>query len=438
MNVKVTFSILLLISFLKPVYAQNYLLDFSASGAVSSIDSIQVSNLTQGTQLSIDGSDILNLTSPVGINTTGTSNFTSVFPNPTSAKSIIRFSVTQACNADIKIFDISGKECASITQKLNTSGTYEFSLSNIPSGMYILKIDAGKQKFSHKIISASTSDSDIKLNYIGQISTQITYTKSNVRATISMDYNDNDVIVLRSFSGKYITNDTIVPTENQSVDINFAEAVDNEGYSYPTVVIGTQTWIAENMKTTTYPDGSDITLVESNSLWTDLADDNTSDAYCWYDNDEATYATPYGAMYTWAAAMGDNAVSSNTIPSGVQGICPAGWHIPSNEEWNQLANYLGTTSDAGAELKESGTEHWDSPNSYANNSTGFYGLPGGRRTAYSGEFSSIRQYGNFWTSTEDESNPENAYRYSLSYTDKQFNKYSDEKGYGYSVRCIKN
>jgi uncharacterized protein (TIGR02145 family) len=152
--------------------------------------------------------------------------------------------------------------------------------------------------------------------------------------------------------------------------------LDIDGNNYKTVQIGTQTWMAENLRTTRYADGTTIPLVTPHDNWGSLTD--TSKAYCWsgwgFGGDSANLDHVYGPYYTWQAAM-NGADSSSLIPSGVQGVCPTGWHLPSKGEWEILINYVGT--DSGSyRLKETGTLHWEF-NEGANNETGFTALPDG-------------------------------------------------------------
>ena len=168
---------------------------------------------------------------------------------------------------------------------------------------------------------------------------------------------------------------------------------DGDGNLYATTTIGTQVWMAENLRTTKYADGTAIPLVNTNATWNALT--ATSKAYCWYNDDIGNKAT-YGALYTWAAAM-NGAASSADNPSTIQGVCPTGWHLPSDEEWTELTYYLGGESVAGGKLKETGTTHWNSPNTGATNETGFTALPGGYRGIY-GNFGNIGYYGNVITS----------------------------------------
>jgi len=104
---------------------------------------------------------------------------------------------------------------------------------------------------------------------------------------------------------------------------------DYDGNTYNTVQIGNQVWMAENLKVTHYSDGTEIQLVEDKSAWETLS--HTDKAYCYYNNISSNGKT-YGALYTWAAVM-NGAGSSNTNPGRVQGVCPDGWHLPSDAKW---------------------------------------------------------------------------------------------------------
>jgi len=130
--------------------------------------------------------------------------------------------------------------------------------------------------------------------------------------------------------------------------LTYGEVSDIDGNYYKTIQIGSQIWMAENLKTTRYNDGSNIPLVTDNTAWSNL----TTPGYCWYNNDAATYKNVYGALYNWYA-----------VNTGK--LCPSGWHVPSEYEWTLLVNYLGGVYAAGGKLKETGTTHWYSPNAGA-------------------------------------------------------------------------
>ncbi len=206
---------------------------------------------------------------------------------------------------------------------------------------------------------------------------------------------------------------------------------DYDGNIYQTVVIGDQTWMAENLKTTRYADGSAIPLKENTSEWDALT--ATDKAYCWYDNSTANRDT-YGGLYTWAAAM-NGASSSDANPSGVVGVCPAGWHLPSDGELTKLIDYLGGRSVAGGTLKETGTTHWVSPNEGATNESGFTALPGGHRGT-NGTFYVVGIYGVWWSSSE--SSAASAWGQGVSNSVANVSRLPYRKIYGSSVRCVRD
>jgi uncharacterized protein (TIGR02145 family) len=198
----------------------------------------------------------------------------------------------------------------------------------------------------------------------------------------------------------------------------YNKVTDVNGNSYNTIVIGTQTWMAENLKTTKLNDGTDIPLVTNGTTWGTLL----TPAYCWYNNDEATYKVTYGALYNWYTA--------NTGK-----LCPSGWHIPSDAEWTTFTDYFGGLSIAGGKMKEAGTSHWISPNIGATNESGFTGLPAGYRDKTSG-FLNIGTYALWWALTGINSTDSwGRGLYNLDATVYRSNYYNN---HGFSVRCLKN
>jgi uncharacterized protein (TIGR02145 family) len=156
-----------------------------------------------------------------------------------------------------------------------------------------------------------------------------------------------------------------------------------DGNIYYTVTIGSQIWMGENLSTTKFRDETVIPFVTDPAIWVE----STGSGYTWYNNNEAGYKVPYGAMYNWFA-----------VNSGK--LCPYGWHIPTNSEWTNLLTYLGGEDFAGGKLKEISTIYWNSPNSGATNEFGFAALPGGDRSD-EGVFNSIGFEGYWWSATEN-------------------------------------
>ena len=210
---------------------------------------------------------------------------------------------------------------------------------------------------------------------------------------------------------------------------------DYDGNTYNWVGIGKQAWMAENLRVTHYADGTAIPLVTDNTAWAMLRDNSTDDAYCWYNNNEAIYKDTYGALYTWAAAMNGES-SSNANPSGIQGVCPDGWHLPSDDEWTELEDYITTDGYSGTEgtaLKATGG--WTS-NGNGTDIYGYSAFPGGYRNYNSGTFNNAGSYGDWWSSSEN-GGTYAYYRY-LFYSSADVGRYSYYKSYGFSVRCVRD
>jgi Fibrobacter succinogenes major domain (Fib_succ_major). len=193
---------------------------------------------------------------------------------------------------------------------------------------------------------------------------------------------------------------------------------DVEGNTYKTVIIGSQVWMAENLKTTTFSDGTNIPLTIDATSWGNL----TTPGYCWYNNDAASYKDSYGALY-----------NCYTVSTGK--LCPTGWHVPEKEEWQELRQFLGDSLQAGGKLKETGIVNWLSPNKGADNSSGFTALGAGFRY-FEGTFASILSFTSFWSSTTT-SNDDEWYT-GLYFADASFTIDHRNKKHGFSVRCLKN
>ncbi|MFT7001001.1 MAG: hypothetical protein ACJAVW_002024, partial [Spirosomataceae bacterium] len=206
--------------------------------------------------------------------------------------------------------------------------------------------------------------------------------------------------------------------------------IDNNRYDI--ITIGTQTWMAENLKTTRYNDGSLIPLITDATLW-GTASTNEAPGYCWYNApNESTNLIAYGALYNWYAI--------NPSTNGNKNVCPVGWHVPTDGEWDILRDHLdpaanGNTNIAGGKMKEAGLAHWITPNIGATNESGFAGLPGGFRY-YNGTFYYIGSDGYWWSSTEGSTTV--AWGWGLGTVSGDVYGTSLNKGSGFSVRCLRD
>lgn len=193
---------------------------------------------------------------------------------------------------------------------------------------------------------------------------------------------------------------------------------DIDGNVYKTVTIGTQTWMAKNLKVTHYRNSDPIPYVTDKTAWSN----QITPGYCWYNNDEATYKKTYGALYNWYIVNTGN-------------LCPSGWHVPTDAEWTTLTNFLGNENIAYNKLKEKGTAHWNSANTGETNEFGFTALPGGH-CYYDGNFSFIGYRGYWWSSTEY--GTDGAWSRSMSINAGSNTVYRGKynRQCGFSVRCV--
>jgi uncharacterized protein (TIGR02145 family) len=210
---------------------------------------------------------------------------------------------------------------------------------------------------------------------------------------------------------------TLSCKKDDNLSVVKKEVKDYDGNVYDTVAIGTQVWLVKNLKTTHYNNG--------NLIGTTTVDihNETEPRYQWGYNDNEQNVDIYGRLYTWY------------VVSDPRGICPVGWHVSNDGDWLILETFLGGSLIAGGKLKETGTVHWNSPNTGASNSSGFTGLPGGYRT-YTNIYVELGNSAFFWTSTE--SNLVTAWTYFIRKATPDVQIDNLDKMYGFSVRCIKD
>jgi len=193
-------------------------------------------------------------------------------------------------------------------------------------------------------------------------------------------------------------------------DLTYGSVTDIEGNCYKTIQISNRIWMAENLKTTHYNDGTRIL------------------DYYWYNNDPSTIKDTYGALYKVAAVVTDK-------------LCPVEWHVPSVSEWKELTAYLGGDDIAGGKLREAGTTHWDSPNNGATNESGFTALPGGLHGDNYPEFTGLNSSGLWWSRTPLRASAAEYQYFNLWLGYNNANSYPEGRNFPYkalSVRCLQN
>ena len=352
-------SLFLFLGTVTGLNAQDYLISFAGTGSSTTVDSIVVSNLTQGTSCFVPGGDQLQLLgSLTGIEpfAGNEENALTIYPNPSSAEVSVFFYSSADALAAIELFDPLGKNVASKHIYLET-GRNSFSLSGLNQGIYTVTITSEACHYSGKIISRSSANNNVKILYKGLKNKTVPESKAKKSGSvIKMQYTNGDLLKFKAFSGNYSTVFMDIPAAGKTITFAFAPCTDYDNNHYSIVQIGNQTWMAENLKSKHYSDGTPV-------------------SYYIYDNDSANYLI-YGSLYSWSNAM-KGASGSNSNPSNVQGVCPDGWHLPSKSEWEQLSAFLGGLTTAGGKLKERGNGHWVLPNTGATDESGFCALPAG-------------------------------------------------------------
>jgi uncharacterized protein (TIGR02145 family) len=193
---------------------------------------------------------------------------------------------------------------------------------------------------------------------------------------------------------------------------------DADGNVYPVISIGKQTWMGENLRTTTFNDNNKIPYVTDNKAWKDAR----KPAYCWYENDIKN-KEDYGALYNWFTV-------------DTKKVCPKGWHVPTDADWSVLTTFIGEKNNIADKLKETGSDHWDNTLSNATDEYGFTALPGGFRQ-YAGPFPTFgRSYSVWWTATAYDA--VQSWTRGLYFSSSGVYRGHDFKQSGFSIRCLKD
>ena len=297
-----------------------------------------------------------------------------------------------------------------IKPTLTTNAVYDITQTSAKSGGNIS--DDGGAPVTSRGVCWSTSQNPTLSNF---------YT-SDGTGTGNFSSTLNGLLPNTHYYVKAYATNSVGTTYGNQVDFTTPLLTDFDGNTYQTVTIGTQVWMAENLKASKYSDGTPLQYVMNNDTWIGL----TTGAYCYWNNDAATYKDTYGAIYNWYAA----ADSRN--------LCPDGWHVPTVGEWLTLANYLGGVGVAGGKMKETGFDYWDTPNTGATNESGFTALSSGYRLqstgGYANTFGSVAYW---WTSSDYSGN----YAWMVYIRNDWGNFYTGNsltKATGVSVRCVKD
>ena len=412
---KKTIILLFYITFSTVAMGQPFTISFGGAG----LTYVKVQNLTTGNIVEVPAGNQLFLSSTTDISEMKDlkSEALKVYPNPVNGKSTLKILSPAEGDMTISVCDMTGKVIVQY-KGYSANNIQEFSLSGLKSGFHIISIHGKGYQFSGKLLSDGKSDGPAVISKINDSFTLGSEDKSyedfkGIQAFVDMVYNSGERLKYTATSGNYSTVFTEIPTSDRLIIFNFISCSDGDNNNYPVVQIGTQIWMAENLKTKKYSTGDLIGTTAT--PFSDITGE-TSPKYQWAYEGNESYVATYGRLYTWYAVTDS------------RNVCPVGWHVPTDGEWTILTTYLGGASVAGGKLKETGITHWNS-SAGATNETGFTALPGGYRYSGDGSFARMTSYGYWWCSTWNrwiDSGHANVYRG------------SDPQNFGYSIRCIKD
>jgi uncharacterized protein (TIGR02145 family) len=394
----------LIIGFIGNIHGQTSIsLTFTATlnGNHQPLDSILIENLSQGGDTTLYGNDtVLTLYQNIGISdflnkpAEGLHLYPS-YPNPFNETTMIRFYLAQQDQVTIRIFDLFGRQIVKYSERLQ-SGNHQIAFHACNESNYFLSVETFHHRQVQQLTSIGSQRPSCILEYIGFQTDGSSYKKS--KGLLPWSLGDN----LRFIGYTSFGIDTVVAQPVQSGIFTFQytylqcppTVTDYDNNIYNTVLIGNQCWMKENLRARSYQNGTLIPIITNSVTWTTL---NTG-GRCWYNNDSTSYAMVFGSLYNWHAIVNSN------------GLCPAGWHVPTDLEWQTMEMYLGMSAsqasstdwrgtDEGGKLKMTGFLFWNSPNTGATNSSGFTALPGGGRSYSDGFYYSYGNSSGWWTSS---------------------------------------
>ena len=391
-------------------FAFDYNISFTASGASTSIDYVTVQNLTQGTTVTVPAGSGLVATA---INQVAASDESlHIYPNPIQNKATVSYYANIGGNTQINVFGVDGRSLVGMSKNLNI-GINKFDLT-LPRGAYTLQINENGKQHTAKILSQSNSAA--RIEFTANENTILNGAQKVKTTTVPMQYNFGDLLLFKAYSGNYVSILTDILSGSKTINFNFVDCKDVDGNYYSTVTIGSQVWMAENLKTSKYRNNVAITNKTNDASWGTALTDALS------DYGTPTSSSTYGKLYNWYAVSNTN------------NLAPLGWHIPTDTEWTILSDFLGGTAITGSKLKEMGTSHWVTPNTDATNQSGFTALPGGLKSTDN----SIYEIGftdYLWSATQATATA-NAYFRSITNLSGNLNSGNYTKNAGMSIRCL--
>ena len=463
---KLSFLFAILMIAAVSLFAQTVTLTFTGQDDANHyvrLDSVVVRNLTQGWQETLFWPDtVLIVQEGTGIDDySGTSTVSKIqlsqnTPNPFTGITFADMALAEEGKVLVEVTDMAGRVVVFNNYPSLQKGLNQLRISLSTPGVYFLTARMNGNVSSVKMINQSEGGAD-KIEYQGMVEKpQALFTpKSGSKDSTANPFHLGDEMEYVGFATvnsikRESVHITQTQNESQTIGLTFIfphdaqpcpgtpTVTDYDGNVYNTVQIGMQCWMKENLRTTKYADGTSIALESTMS---------TTTAYRYYPNDDSSNVSTYGYLYNWKAVM-RNSSSSSANPSGVQGICPSGWHVPSDAEWTQLTDYVSaqsqylcngsSTNNAKALASTTGWETSSNTcavgnNQSSNDVTGFSAFPAGLYDVY---YYSFGISACCWSSTEYDCCW--AWCWYLDYHDAYVDRGYSIRGMGRSVRCVRD
>jgi len=428
---------------------------------------IEIANITRGwTDTLFYPDTVLVLTDQTGIESrigNEVLRLSPNIPNPFMASTEVSLTVAKVGIVALELADLNGRLLAKQEFATLQPGIHLFHLNVADAGVCFLTARQDRQTTSVKMVSQGKG-SDNTIEYVGMVkqSTDALMMKGGSRDTVDDVFLIGDQMRYKGFAeknGQEFEGQVVLQEQHSSALIviwfDFGSApnpldgqpcpgvstvTDYDGNVYPTVQIDGQCWMKENLKTTHYSDGNPIDLATSGI--------SSSESYRYYPGNDSSNVSELGYLYNWRAAM-NNVAASSLNPSGVQGVCPTGWHLPSDAEWTRLTNYVSDIAQyrCGDNVQPiakalAAQTHWSSAGADCaagsqmgdNNATGFSALPAGCNCY--GEFEHVGEEAIFWSSTAYSEGAHYYWTRSLEYNGTGMKRQDAYISIGYSVRCV--
>ena len=396
--------IFVLLSSFQFTHAQNF--DFRTEPIQSkSVDGIEVIKLGNN---QIEFYDNIYSLKFIDNNSLSESSPITIYPNPARDNLNVDFFNSLSNPVLIRVINFSGQISAKY-ENIAEAGSYTLRIKGLSPGLYFVNISIAKTQYVSKVLviegSFSKPTVELELNSKAQ---------PNIPELPIIKFVPGDSFLATAKLGKQVTRKRITPTFSQNIEFDFTPCIDFDGNVYPTVEIGSQLWMAANLKTTTFQNGEKIEQIKSNSKWKNTK--NTG--YCTYDNVENEQEN--GFLYNGYAVFDERR------------ICPQGWRVPTDEDWATLLNALNNGDYSGEESQMLVNKHkWGR----GNDIYGFAAKPEGMRYAHNGKFGHKNTHTRWWTSSK--SDAISAWNRYINIDQNYLGRGKYSLNYGYSVRCIK-